>query len=113
MNEKVEELILLWSEKLGVAANQLWEIMLVQAKFEGYKGLGVGLILVLIVCALFLFAKRAHSYAIKEKYPEMDFIAFCIVLISILPFYGIVCNVFNGISYIVNPGYWVIQQLMP
>jgi pantothenate kinase len=102
------------ASKLGVAANQLWDILLLQAKVEAIQSIFLG---VVFLSASLIFLKIGFHY--KKIWTECDHesdgeIAGTIggFVLSGFSFLVFLSNVHDLPTLLFNPGYYALTHLL-
>jgi len=106
MNEEliIKEL----SEKLGVAADKIWQTLIYQAQIEAaYNWLWFGL----LATTTFYLGK----YFYKQYQAESDDKTSWLIIggiVTILPIFGALECLWDAIKLTLNPEYWALKQLV-
>jgi hypothetical protein len=115
MNETTEILIRELSDKLGVYADKIWDVLLLQARVEAISDTVITAIMVIaFIVAFKIVYKNAYDRSKEKCWDE----AVTSVAIAFLAFFGVILsicvsyNVPNIITCIVNPEYWALKQII-
>lgn len=112
MEQKIIEVIDTLAEKLGVATEFLWPILIRQAYVEGIMALfwAIVFFFIIIVC----FTGFKEGIRLDEKgYDESPAALMTIsALVGLGAFVALAMYIKEGISILLNPEYWAIQQIL-
>lgn len=113
--DKAMEYIDKLAAKLGVAAEHVYEVLVKQAIANGVANVLIGALV--IAAAILLSAYTVRFVKKRLKTHGMDgvdlfvLIIFCLVFI-VLPVFGGIASVADGITALVNPEYYAIKEIL-
>jgi hypothetical protein len=103
------------AEKLGVAAGQIWQIYVAQAKVEGIKYLASGVVGLLPLAIYLYFAKRFWVWDLDAGFNKNGsggiFAGFATMIALISGGLALI-NLFASLTPLLNPQYWAFQQIV-
>lgn len=109
MDQNTEQLLTQLSEKLGVAASHLWEVMITQAHISAINFIVVlSLISIIWITTIFVYFK----YYFKELSRDDQLEYYIpITLGSIVLIVAIIGNIPGIITRFTNPEYWALKEI--
>jgi hypothetical protein len=122
MNKETLDLVNKLAEKLGTTVDQLWLVLIKQARVEVITSLAsIVLVWMILIAAFVVLYKNTKTPPATEenKYPEpkwsdeWSFIPWCFwgVFTVIAAFYS-VDEITNSITTLMNPEYWALTQIL-
>lgn len=114
MGEQINLVINNLAQKLGVAADKLYPVLIKQAHIEGIMGLlgCILLVVIIIVCVVALahLIKQCKTCDDPEDIPVVSVIVCCIVTAFSI---ALICTkLTSSITALCNPDYYVIQMIL-
>jgi hypothetical protein len=103
------------AEKLGVAAGQIWQIYVAQAKVEGIKYLASGVVGLLPLAIYLYFAKRFWVWDLDAGFNKKGsggIFASLATMIALMSGGSALINLFASLTPLLNPQYWAFQQIV-
>ena len=95
----------LLAAKLGVAVSHLWSVLILQAKIDGWRDLGLGVIFFILSLgagwAAYLEVKKAKDYGASGFF----FVVFLCFFTAACPF------IYFSLGAILNPEYYALLKL--
>lgn len=113
--DKALEYIDKLAAKLGIAAEHVYGVLVKQAYANGVTDVLIGVLV--IAAAILLSAYTVRFVKKRLKTHGMDgvdlfvLISFCLVFI-VLPVFGGIASVADGIKALVNPEYYAIKEIL-
>lgn len=120
MKERVEDLISQLAQKLGVAAEHIWSVLVRQQIIEGTMDVIVGIILLCFAAVSIWGSRKTYLYMKKvehDAYHSWDgslYIALISVIVvagGVITLIGFI-NLITGTKELLNPEYYVLRELM-
>jgi len=93
--------------KLGLAAGQIWNVMLMQAKIEGIADI----ILAIVAAVVFVGCSWVVRYAYRELLDD-DGPVIVIAGVGLIAMCVMFSYLFAAISALANPGYWALKEIL-
>jgi len=119
MEQKIVEIIDKLAEKLGVASEAIWSVLVKQAFVEGITSIFWAIIMYLSAFVFYIFVRnlfKEYSEAQKNN-PNEDYEGYVIaVIISgameiICLLVGLIQTV-DAIHCLINPEYWALREIL-
>ncbi|MEK4267913.1 hypothetical protein [Bacillus sp. FSL W8-0940] len=113
--DKAMEYIDKLAAKLGVAAEHVYGVLVKQAFANGVTNVIFGALVILATIILSIytakFVKKHHRNHGMDGVDLLILIAFCLTFI-VLPTFGGITSVANGIMALINPEYYAIKEIL-
>lgn len=100
------------AEKLGVAAQYLWGVVVKQAYVEGITDLIVTVVLAIAATIAIKLCIKWHYKIIEDRWDDISYLPFTFAVIGIVVLLGIALgNLVDGVQHIANPAYFALKLL--
>jgi hypothetical protein len=112
MNENTTKLLEQLAEKLGTTIDKVWGILVAQAKIDAYQDFIWSLVFTVITLFLARMAWNCWRLGTRKDEDEPKFISGILVIVGLITGSFIVGFLLNGISSLLNPEYWALNQIL-
>lgn len=99
-------------EKLGVAANHLWAVLVRQGVAVGIEDCLIGLVWLGLWIAALAISAKIRAYGRKEDDGDFIFGGYTALAIGQLLLIGAGTYLFSGIVELYNPEFYALQQIL-
>jgi len=113
MGNEVLQRIDALAAKLGVAAGEVWKILVKQSVVEAWQQVATGVVFVLVMVAFIYFGRWCWKrYEESGGYGDWNTSALIAYSLALIPAVIAICSVITAISRFVNPEYYALQVIL-
>ena len=105
----MEQLLQQLADRLGVAVEVIWQILIIQARIVAYQNTFNVLLAIVVICVSVYFIK----YVNKEWYEEGKFFGIALSIAGIIiGFSWGISSLYWAVTGFINPRYFAIREIL-